>query len=243
MSEHEPQWYEGRAFTPSIAKEYLLNLYEGKNPFKINDIVEQVFKHHVELGGVDGNQTRRVVIEKALGNMQRADNQRAVCLDKLFWRILPDNQQEEEFVQSWHEVPREEEFGEGEEAVYLVYFDHHKRIAELNPTEYGTVEGKYPCKIGLTSKGDEYVKRLQDQFKLSWHSSFTIGIVYRTDRAKTVERYVHSQLDIRNREYPVQGEGGTEWFLTDTPEVFEIIKEVEPLLTEKPTRIPPRKIQ
>ena len=235
MSEHEPQSYEGIALTPSVAEKHLVDLYEGKEVFQTSEIVDDVRRYHESLGGIEGNQEPQRVLLKALTKLRK--DSKAECRDQFYWKIFPDGEEQDEFVQAWNEVPREEEFGEGEEAVYLVYFNHHKRIAELNPTEFGTAVGKYPCKIGMTGNGNEYVKRIQDQFKLSWHSSITIGIVYRTERAKTVERYVHSQLDIRDREYLVPGEGGTEWFVTNTPEVFEIIKEVEELLIQNQHKV------
>ena len=230
MSEQEPQSYEGIALTPSVAEKHLLDLYEGKEVFQTSEIVDDVLSYHKSLGGIDGNQEPQRVLLKALTRLRK--DSKAECRDQFYWQIFPDGEEQDEFVQAWNEVPREEEFGEGKEVVYLVYFNHHRRLAELNPIEFGRAAGKYPCKIGLTGNGKEYVKRIQDQFSLNWHSSFTIGIVYRTNRARTVERYVHSQLDIRNREFIVPAEGGTEWFLTDTPEVVEIIKEVEGLLTQ-----------
>ena len=128
---------------------------------------------------------------------------------------------------SWAAVPILNEIGGGDQSVYLCFYDHHKRLAQASSEEFdSSLPGMYPCKIGMSTRSSPF-QRLQGLLRLTWHSPFTFGFVYRCDDAYAVEKYLHGQLAIRGRSWRVPGDGGTEWFLTTEEEVIEFIHTIQ----------------
>ena len=234
--------YEGRPLDVYVAREHLRSLRAGKEWFRRNDVIDEICEHHESLGGhIEDGTNKKMVFKKALQQLKRQDEAERDGLGRTaYWRIKSKDQEDRIDLEkssdprsSWNEVPVLNRLGDGEEAVYMVFYERHKNAAKAHPTKFGTGSalGKYPCKVGMTRNGNDYLGRVGDQFPLAKTKDdpITIGLVYHCEKAEFVEKYVHGQLGVLGRQYVGSVPGGKEWFLTDPDEVIGMVKAIERL--------------
>jgi hypothetical protein len=95
--------------------------------------------------------------------------------------------------------------GEGAESVYLYYHDAHAEIARRDGLAV------WECKVGSTAGAVD--SRIIGQGALTcFPRPPIIGLVIRTDNARSLERLLHDALALAGRR--ITGGGGSEWFLT-----------------------------
>ena len=199
--------YENQYFTQMTAAHILDRYITGR--FKITAIIKLVGNYHQKHGGVltDSNDLERRV-RNALDSLS------------LYGRAV------EEFQDSWILPPDDQRiFGNGENWVYLYYFDHHKRDA--------VSQGKdvWHCKIGSTHRnpGD----RIRELTR-GYPTTPTIALLFRTDKHEVLEKTIHRILELRGKH--IENAQGDEWFWTNPDVVLKIYDFViygDPIRTEK----------
>ena len=222
---------QGVALNRNDVRQYLKEMLAGKGWFKKVNIIDEICTRHVKLGGhVEIGTDKRAMFKNALQDLCKAGIASKKGRGTAAYWIIHSN---ENHRTRRDEIPRLHEFGDGNEVVYMVFHDRQRESAELVPTTFGrgTAEGKYPCKIGMTANGEDYIGRVGDQFPLikTRENPITIGLAYRCDKAEFVEKSIHGLLGIQGRQYISSTQEGKEWFLTDSDEVLGIVKELERL--------------
>jgi hypothetical protein len=95
--------------------------------------------------------------------------------------------------------------GEGAESVYVYYHDVYAEIAKRDGLAV------WECKVGSTTSAVD--NRIIGQGALTcFPRPPIIGLVIRTDNARSLERLLHSALTLAGKR--ITAGGGSEWFLT-----------------------------
>ena len=199
--------YENQYFT-QMAAMHILDLHiTGR--FKIAEIIKRVCSYHEAHGGMltDSDDSERRV-RNALDSLSLSGRATEELQD--FWILPPDDQRI---------------FGNGENWVYLYYFDHHKRGA--------VSEGKdvWHCKIGSTHRNPD--TRIRELTR-GYPTAPTIALLFRTDKYEVLEKTIHRILELRGNR--IDNAQGDEWFWTNPDIVLEIYDFViygNPIRTEK----------
>ena len=199
--------YENQYFTQMAAVHILDRYIAGR--FKTAEIIKRVCSYHERHGGMltDSDDLERRV-RNALDSLSLSG--RAVEEPQDFWILPPDDQRI---------------FGNGENWVYLYYFDHHKRGA--------VSQGKdvWHCKIGSTHRHPE--ARIRELIR-GYPTTPTIALLFRTDKHEVLEKTIHRILELRGKH--IESAQGDEWFRTNPDIVLEIYDFViygDPIRTEK----------
>lgn len=200
--------YENQYFTQMAATHILDRYIVGR--FKIAEIIKCVCSYHEAHGGMltDSDDSERRV-RNALDSLSLSG--RAVKESKDFWILPPDDQRI---------------FGNGENWVYLYYFDNHKRDA--------VSQGKniWECKIGSTHRNPE--DRIRELTRGGYPTAPIIALLFRIDKHEVLEKTIHRILELRG--YRIDNAQGDEWFWTNPDIVLEIYDFViygNPIRTEK----------
>jgi len=218
-SEYE---YTRVPLTPAIATKLIQELFASRTVER-HIIVDAVVRVHKERGGIDGKakDTPRMV-KKALAMMEK----HGLASNPSFghWRInplianFPTEQTQFEPERTVEQITvapiAERVIGDGEQSVYLYYFESYRRLAEL--------EGKleFQCKIGRSER--DPLLRVLSQASTALPEYPKIALLLKTDDGASLETAIHSILCLRGKE--VDDSPGTEWFLTSPSEVEEIVK-------------------
>jgi len=124
------------------------------------------------------------------------------------------------------------EFGSGNEAVYIFYYDTYRYLAEKidkisksTPIIQDIVKlGYFPVKVG---KSINVNNRLR-QMNAAMPEAAVVSFVIKTSWASELETLLHLELTekTKNREWITKiGDGGHEWFLTTPREIYDIADE------------------
>ena len=185
--------YENQYFTQMAATHILDRYIAGR--FKIAEIIKQVCGYHEAHGGMltDSNDSERRV-RNALDSLSLSG--RAAEESQDFWIVPPDDQRI---------------FGNGENWVYLYYFDHHKRGAVSQRKDV------WHCKIGSTHRNPK--DRIRELTK-GYPTAPTIALLFRTDKHGVLEKTIHRILELRGNR--IDNAQGDEWFWTNPDIVLEI---------------------
>ena len=185
--------YENQYFT-QMAATHILDRYIAGH-FKIAEIIKRVCSYHEEHGGMltDSNDSERRV-RNALDSLSLSG--RAAEESQDFWVLPPDEQRI---------------FGNGDNWVYLYYFDHHKRES--------ISQGKdvWHCKIGSTHRHPE--ARIKELTR-GYPTAPTTALLFRTDKHEVLEKTIHRILEFRGKH--IGDAQGDEWFWTNPDIVLEI---------------------
>lgn len=185
--------YENQYFTQMAATHILDRYIIGR--FKIATIIKRVGSYHEEHGGMltDSDDLERRV-RNALDSLSLSG--RAVKESQDFWILPPDDQRI---------------FGNGENWVYLYYFDNHKRDA--------VSQGKniWECKIGSTYRNPK--DRIRELTK-GYPTAPITALLFRTDKHEVLEKTIHRILELRGNR--IDNAQGDEWFWTNPDIVLEI---------------------
>lgn len=190
--------YTNLPLTPTIAKELICLLYEGKGSIDRAEIVREVTAFHIKNGGKPlKNKNSFGMFGRALSELKKAN------------QILNP-------IMGYYEVPNTERaLGRGEGSVYLFYFPNDKKFA----LDAGQL--CWECKIGMTN-GNPY-DRVREQVGIVPQVP-RVPLVIRTDEASTLERHIHKTLSKMGKHVQKDAQG-TEWFVTTPIEVENIYKD------------------
>jgi hypothetical protein len=213
--------YAAQPLTPAIAAELIQELFAGHIEVR-QRIVDSVLDIHRERGGLEPRAVDHArMVKKALCSLERL--RLATNPSYAQWKIAAANGQaaprerEEDVVLPPPPVrppPAEVVSGEGEESVYLYYFESYRRLALLDGKAH------FQCKIGRSEK-DPYI-RVVSQVSTALPEHPKIARLFRTSDGLALEAAIHAILSVRGRE--VKDSPGSEWFLTSPEEVDEIFR-------------------
>lgn len=197
----------GRPFTVEIAEELILELCEGET-LKKSEIMERVYKHHAEQGGLEyaGSQSLGLTFNDALNRNLKQKRNLATNdgTDYGYWKIFGDFPPDD---------PKDE-LKKG--SVYIYYYPAYKELAELKGEE------KWPCKIGRTEREAE--KRIKEQGTgMPEHAKEELVIT--TDDPNSLEQIIRSILKGKNMHIP--DAPGNEWFMINSEIAKEVAKAFE----------------
>ena len=115
-------------------------------------------------------------------------------------------------------------FGDGSECVYAWAHTSDRSLAQLRG------DARLPVKIGYSTNPDprRRITATLAQGRTALHSGVELLLVYRTGRARKIERAVHAILDVRG--HKIAGGLGQEWYRTNTEEIILAIE----LITGQP---------
>ena len=136
--------YKNLELTPAIFKELLIEIFDGKE-FKRSDVIKEIMEYHINNGGIcEKNEyigTFKSAVEKLKENGIVNRGYGVWCL----------NYKEKETTvyvseKKVEKIQADEEYGKGNYAVYVYYYDVYKELAKLKGEKY------FPCKIGRTDR-------------------------------------------------------------------------------------------
>ena len=138
-------------------------------------------------------------------------------VDELFEELItgtPAKPAQQISEEKWRIPPLcQQILGEGEDWVYLYYFDKEKAKAQDQGKEV------WPCNIGFTKRQPE--KRIQEQ--MAEDSDIPIiALLLRTDKPKLLEKTIHGILKLRDSH--LKQAQGNEWFLANPDEIVSIYR-------------------
>jgi hypothetical protein len=219
MEKHQYK-YAGQPLTPGIAAELVLDLFAGRITER-HKIVDAVVRAHQERGGLDSRakDTSRLV-KKALSNMERNGLAENPSFGQ--WKIKPTSSDSAATVPT--EIQNEEVIasaptaeivtGEGDDSVYLYYFESYRRLAEIKGNRL------FPCKIGRSER--DPLLRVLSQSSTALPEFPRIARLFKTNDGSALEAAIHSILSLRGME--IEDSPGTEWFLTSPDEIDSIVR-------------------
>lgn len=221
--------YKGLPLIPSICRELIIELYQGKTVER-KVIIEEVKAVHKLRGGTPGRADNVGTVKKALKTLLDEGNAENPSVG--FWRIKlhdeentiiekENNDYDEGTVEEIDstEFDSIDEFSEIEEntgVVYLYYFPSYKELALLKNSS------TWRCKIGMT-EGDPLVRITSQGVTILPEKP--IIETFTTKHPRMLETVIHKILTI-NGSKSVDSPG-SEWFETSPQEFFNIISFIE----------------
>lgn len=217
----------GLPLTPGLAREIIEELFQHQRLWTTGVLIEKVPQEHRQKGGIEGRDTIKNVINKALGYL-REDG----CIQKPFrkaygvWEWIGSDPDAEALAPaSLSVVPPDDKIkvertlGEGPESLYVYYHDSERELANLKG------QSTWPCKIG---KGEPI--RVLTQVGTARHTPPIIALVIRSDDAEGMEKLIHGIF--RRDGSGIDNEAcGREWFMTTPEEVEACYLGIENLAT------------
>lgn len=207
----------GVPLMPSVARRIILELFRKQDKWKTKGLINEVEKTHREQGGLQGAQTLRNIVNKALGYL--LEDGLLENPEYGIWRAKPTSELELEFVSSAGrkgvaggavseaaELVPEKTLGSGAETVYLYYSPNDRELAELKNRD------SWECKIGHSASGNAADRIVRQGTKTAFAHTPVVGLEIRTDDSAALEKALHGSLRLVEKEVP--DSLGTEWFLT-----------------------------
>lgn len=197
--------HSGLPLTPSLFGELTLQLVPTESPVNRKELCELVSTHHAERGGEPARGSLVSVAKKALQNLQKQGRAEATGVPG-YWRIAPDPLAVD--------LDQPLDLGVGNETLYVYFFPAYRDQAAYLGRD------TWPIKVGMSTT--DAGLRMRDQVGTAMPERPVVGMLYRTDDARTLERLVHSTLRTRGRH--LKDAPGSEWFLSSVQEVRSIIE-------------------
>lgn len=205
--------------TGLVARRIILQCFEEQDQWARQDLAKIVERRHRQAGGFAGGQPTIKVVKAVLGDLRGEGLVRPVS--KGIWRYVEDPDASNVGPASTEAAPEDlpvedededepgvleikEEIGRGQETVYLYYNPNDLRLAQA--------EGRstWECKIGHT-RGAVDARITGQGVRTSLSHSPVVGLVIRTDDARTLESVLHRSLRLVDSTIL---DAGPEWFMT-----------------------------
>lgn len=207
--------YKGQPLRPGIMAEILLQLFSDKR-FDRRTAIEETKQFHIDNGGTQGKMDLVSIFKRAsLDIRKKGYDLQNVGYGE--WILNTTNTDKIERVVSKKNenitnIVFDEEIGNGENSVYVYYYDIYKKYAELKG------ENKYPCKIGRTDVNP--IDRIIGQAGTCQPEYPHCALIIRCQDSSVLETYFHSALKIRK--CWIENAPGKEWFITNIEEIKKI---------------------
>ena len=200
--------------TPGIFKELLIEKFDGKQ-FKRADAIKYITQYHMNNGGLCEKNEYVSVFKKA-SIMLRENG-----MTNLGYGVWKLNYQKKETVvyqikSDLKKITADEEYGHGNNAVYMYYYDAYRELAGLKGQMY------FPCKIGRTDK--DSLQRIIGQSGTSYPEKPHVALIFYCDNSVYLENAFHNILKIKKRW--IKNAPGVEWFNTNVEEIKEIYNSI-----------------
>ena len=207
--------------SPSIASELILEaMNSSKKPMKRNELILYAEQQHANRGGI-ASQNITLTIKKALNNLCN-DNQISnvslgyYALMNMNSEINHSNETIEQINPAFVDkdvdnLIIEKEIGHGSEIVYLYFNPSDRDLAKHTNKDY------WACKIGMTATTLS-ARIITQGIHTSMYRFPVIGLVIKTDDARSLEKAIHLALD--SGSCRIDSSLGSEWFFT-SPERIE----------------------
>ena len=199
-----PYRYEGVPLTAAVFADLVRQTVEPGDVVTRSDIASRIADEHQRRGGTASRGPVDTVAKKALFDLRETGE--AEIVTRGYWRIsrpLGPSANSSETV----------ELGKGRESVYAYYFPAYRDQAAYLGRE------EWPMKIGMT-KSDASI-RLRDQCGTAMPEEPVVGLLYKTDDARSAEKMLHSMLSQRGKH--LKGAPGKEWFVVSLREIKDIL--------------------
>ncbi|MGM9619194.1 MAG: GIY-YIG nuclease family protein [Oscillospiraceae bacterium] len=203
--------YNGLTLTPSIFKEILIKLFDGKQ-FKRQDAICCVKQYFAENGGILESKDYVAVFKKASksleknGMVHRGYGTWAITYKEADIQVIsPTRNVQENYV-------ADRELGVGDSAVYVYYYDAYRKLAQVQNLQI------WECKIGRSDSNP--IQRVFNQAGTCYPELPHLALIIHCSDSVKLESALHSILQLKNRW--LENAPGNEWFLT-SPEEIEAI--------------------
>ena len=225
MNKNEMSSHLGLPLTPGLAREIIVEFFQHQRRWTTAELIEKVPQEHRRRDGVDGKDTIKNVINKALGSL-KADGYIIQGKIRGFWEWIGNGVDAGDLAAPPPAVPPDDKIkvertlGEGPESLYVYYNDSERELANLKG------QSTWPCKIG---KGEPI--RVLNQVGTARHTLPIIALVIRSYDAEEMEKLIHllferGGLRINNDRC------GVEWFMTTPEQVAACYSGIENIVNE-----------
>ena len=207
--------YSGVKLFPSVFKDLLLYLFDGKQ-FTRKTAIKDVTDYHLEHGGIieEGRDVVNV-FKKVTQNLQKANVgliNKGYGTWELHYHVTDKTEVVEDINKEDITYKVDETLGTGSNAVYVYYYDVYKELADNK----GNAE--WPCKIGRTDI--DPIQRVIGQAGTCYPELPHIALIIFCDDSSALEATLHNILKFQKKW--LKNAPGTEWFLTSPKEIKEL---------------------
>jgi hypothetical protein len=217
----------GLPLTPGLAREIIVELFRHQPQWITAELIVKVPQEHRRRGGIDGKDTIKNVINKALGYLKEDGYIQRKAYG--FWEWIGGGPDAGDLaavpppaVSPDDKIKIGKTLGNGPESVYIYYYDAERELANFKG------HSTWPCKIG---NAGEPVSRILNQTKTARHTLPVIALAIRSDDAEEVERLIHRLLR-RAGSWINNDHCGDEWFMTTPEQVAACYSGIENLVLE-----------
>lgn len=200
--------YKGIELSPNIFSNLLVRFFDGKQ-FNRRTAIETVVSFHRQSGGLTEKNEYVAVFKKAC---QRLQKDGLTNVGYGIWR-LNYKKVETEIIQDTPketmEFSADKTVGQGENAVYLYYYDAYKKLAQAKGMD------SWECKVGRTDR--EPLQRVLGQAGTCYPEFPHIALIFFCNDSGVLETAIHSALKLRGKH--IKKAPGNEWFFTSPAEV------------------------
>ena len=203
--------YEGIELTPNIFAELLIQFFDGKQ-FKRQTAIDIIVSFHKENGGLTAKNEYVSVFKKAC---QRLLKNGLINVGYGTWRLnykVPEIEIVKDSIKEEIEYTADKIIGEGENAVYVYYYDAYMKLAKTKG------EDSWECKVGRTDR--EPLQRVLGQAGTCYPEFPHIALLLLCDNSSILEAALHNALKLRGKH--IENAPGSEWFNTTPKEVEDL---------------------
>lgn len=207
----EEYMYKGVELIPSVFKELMILLFDGKQ-FQRSTAIDTITEYHQAHGGIL-QKGEYVTIFKAACQLLKGNGLVSVAYGT--WKLNYQVKETEIVSQQDNKTiacTADKTIGHGDNAVYVYYFDIYKKMADLEKRDV------FECKIGKTN-GDAF-QRVLSQTGTCYPEAPHVALIILCENSSLLETTLHNILKMKNRH--ISSAPGVEWFMTSPEEVEEI---------------------
>ena len=227
IDKNEMSSHLGLPLTPALARKIIGELFQHQRQWTTAELIKKVPEVHDQRGGVDGKDTIKNVVNKALGYLKGDEHIQSKAYG--VWESIDHGLDGGDLaatppsaVPPDDKIKVERTLGEGPESLYVYYNDSERELAILKG------HSSWPCKIG--NAGDP-VSRILNQTRTARHTLPVIALAIRSDDAEEVEKLIHRLF--RRAGLWINNEFcGDEWFMTTPEQVAACYSGIENVVNE-----------
>lgn len=203
--------YAGVELTPQIFSELMIILFDGKQ-FKRPMAIQTITEYHKQHGGMLTKKEYINVFKKACSYLKENGLTNIV---QGTWKLnykIKETQIVSQPDANIINYEADKVIGQGNSAVYVYYYDVHKRLSNL--------EGRnlFECKVGRSDV--DALQRILSQAGTCCPELPHVALIILCENSHLLETTIHNILKIKNRH--ILSASGREWFMTSPKEIEDI---------------------